>query len=120
MFAQSRALASRGNSIVGMLTRSQFATAPPKVNHHPKKELFFMDVDGDRAFLQYHKSNDVITLQETLVPEKLEGRGLGKMLAKEALDYVANNDLRMKIECTFIQHYLNNYAPQYKKFLAKL
>lgn len=41
-----------------------------------------MDVDGDRAFLQYHKSNDVITLQETLVPEKLEGRGLGKMLAK--------------------------------------
>lgn len=39
---------------------------------------------------------------------------------QEALDYVANNDLRMKIECTFIQHYLNNYAPQYKKFLAKL
>lgn len=34
---------------------------------------------------------------------------------KGVFKYVAENDLKMKVHCDFLQHYLEKYGPEYKK-----
>ncbi|XP_023363207.1 protein NATD1 isoform X1 [Otolemur garnettii] len=69
----------------------------------------------DRAVLLYeYVGKRVVDLQHTEVPDAYRGRGIAKHLAKAALDFVVEEDLKAHLTCWYIQKYVKeNPLPQY-------
>ncbi|MXQ93247.1 hypothetical protein E5288_WYG003614 [Bos mutus] len=85
---------------------------------HPKAvESKAPDLKGchDRAVLLYeYVGKRIVDLQHTEVPDAYRGRGIAKHLAKAALDFVVEEDLRAHVTCWYIQKFVKeNPLPQY-------
>ena len=70
---------------------------------------FELDVDGTIAFVTYRKSPGTITLEHTVVPPELGGRGVGSKLARATLDAVRAQGRKLTVECEFIQGYMKKH-----------
>eukprot|EP00099_Drosophila_melanogaster_P027690 NP_730181.1 uncharacterized protein Dmel_CG32163, isoform A [Drosophila melanogaster] len=82
-----------------------------------KRGRFYTDIGELRAVLVYSIRDGVMTINSTNVPEELGGHGIGKLLAKSALDYALLNGHFIIIRCRFVQHYIDKYEPQYAKYI---
>jgi hypothetical protein len=71
---------------------------------------FEATLDGETAFTEYHLHDGSITLPHTVVPPAFEGRGVGSALAKAALGYARDHDLKVKPLCPFIAGYIQKHA----------
>ncbi|XP_016966070.1 uncharacterized protein LOC108035139 [Drosophila biarmipes] len=80
-------------------------------------DRFYIDIGDQRAELVYYISEGVMTIKSTQVPKELGGHGIGKLLAKAALDYALLNGHFIVIKCRFVQHYIDKYEPQYAKYI---
>ncbi|KAG9349920.1 hypothetical protein JZ751_026273 [Albula glossodonta] len=69
----------------------------------------------DRAVLLYeYVGKRTVDLQHTEVPDAYRGRGIAKHLAKAAMDFVVEEDLKAHLTCWYIQKYVKeNPQPQY-------
>ncbi|OBS72324.1 hypothetical protein A6R68_13104 [Neotoma lepida] len=80
-------------------------------------QLFVSPAPGchDRAVLLYeYVGKRIVDLQHTEVPDAYRGRGIAKHLAKAALDFVVEEDLKAHLTCWYIQKYVKeNPLPQY-------
>lgn len=65
--------------------------------------------DGHTAILEYKKSEDVMTLVHTEVPEALGGKGLGGKLVMFALRYAKQNKLNVVAHCEFAKKYIQRH-----------
>jgi predicted GNAT family acetyltransferase len=65
---------------------------------------------GDQvAFLAYRRRDDHVVLIHTEVPESLRGRGLGKVLAKHALDEARRTAANVVVRCPFVTSWLRRH-----------
>uniref|UniRef100_A0A2K6SHN6 Protein NATD1 n=1 Tax=Saimiri boliviensis boliviensis TaxID=39432 RepID=A0A2K6SHN6_SAIBB len=94
--------------------------AGPIVVYHAQLTFFFFFLDmefgcHDRAVLLYeYVGKRIVDLQHTEVPDAYRGRGIAKHLAKAALDFVVEEDLKAHLTCWYIQKYVKeNPLPQY-------
>lgn len=69
-------------------------------------------VDGETAFLTFHRNGKRITLVHTEVPESLGGKGVGSALARFALDHARTNDLTVIPQCPFVRSYLERHPDE--------
>ncbi|KAJ9601141.1 hypothetical protein L9F63_000720 [Diploptera punctata] len=84
------------------------------VIHDVENSMFYIDINNDKAYVQYDKVNGILDLFETEVPVEFRGKGIAQILAKAVFDHVVTNDLKMKVTCTYLQDYLaKNPAPEY-------
>jgi len=92
-----------------------------KVKHNSKGHKFYIKLGEDEALLIYRDvSPGVIDLYHTEVPQSLQGKGIAKKLAQEAFEYVVNQNLKMRVTCTYLQKYLSdNPKPEYVKQVVK-
>jgi len=75
-----------------------------------KKQLHFeVHAEGETAFLEYRFHNDQIVLMNTVVPESLEGKGVGSALAAYAFSYAGEHHKAVKVYCTFVMGYLKRH-----------
>jgi predicted GNAT family acetyltransferase len=81
-------------------------THDPKVVHEAERERFVLRDAEHSARLAYHVDGDVIDLLHTEVPPALEGRGIGKSLARAALEYASSHRLQVRPTCRFVRAYL--------------
>ena len=79
------------------------------VENNEDESRFETTVDGYLAFAEYRLSGDSITFTHTLVPNELEGRGIGSKLAKTALDYAQSEHLGVVPICPFITAYIKRH-----------
>ncbi|XP_021480030.1 protein NATD1 isoform X3 [Oncorhynchus mykiss] len=99
---------------------------PITVEHDKKKRQFTIRLNGnvtlatrnrshDRAVLLYeYVGKKTVDLQHTEVPDAYRGRGIAKHLAKAAMDFVVEEDLKAHLTCWYIQKYIKeNPQPQY-------
>ncbi|KAH8322694.1 hypothetical protein KR059_003296 [Drosophila kikkawai] len=70
-----------------------------------------------QAVLLFSIHKQVMTIWSTQVPEELSGRGLGKLLAKSALDFALLNGYFLNVKCGFVKHYIEKYHPQYAQYM---
>ena len=70
---------------------------------------FELQVDGQVAFLDYERSDGVLTLIHTEVPEALRGRHIGERLVKGALDAGRAEGSRIVTVCPFVRAYLRKH-----------
>lgn len=75
---------------------------------------------GEKAVITYEQVKPgVLDLQHTMVPDVFRGKGVAAVLAKEAFDFVASNNLKTRVSCTYLVAYLDKEPNQkYKKFVV--
>ncbi len=83
------------------------------------KSRFEFEEDGETAYLEFElDSEGWITLWHTEVPERLRGRGFASLLAKTALDYARENNLKVDVVCPMVADYIQK-NPEYKDLVGK-
>lgn len=84
------------------------------VKNNEQQSQFEIETDGPESpFLSYSRQGNVIDLMHTIVPMEMEGQGVGSALAKAALEYANENDLKIIPSCWFVREYLKRH-PQYQ------
>lgn len=86
------------------------------------KEFLMMLEDGSKAYVQYQfVDNTMMHFQTTQVPSHQQGRGLGRILVKYALDFCVQNNLNFKSSCWYINDYLSkNPSKMYRKLYREV
>ena len=77
---------------------------------------FELNVDGKVGFLNYRKRPGEIVLVHTEVPHEMEGHGIGGKLARAALDYAREQNLKVSAPCPFAAEYIRRH-PEYSDLL---
>lgn len=70
---------------------------------------FEIELDGETAFAEYRLVDHGIILPHTVVPDAFEGRGVGSALAKAALGYAREQELKVIPLCPFIAAYITKH-----------
>ena len=80
--------------------------ANDQVKHNEAEQRFEMDVNGMTAVAEYQRDGDVLTFTHTEVPMEFRGHGMGKKLARGALDQVRAAGERVIPQCPFIARFM--------------
>ena len=70
---------------------------------------FEIELEGETAFAEYRLVDHGIILPHTVVPEAFEGRGVASALAKAALGYARDHDLKVIPTCPFMAGYITKH-----------
>lgn len=88
----------------------------PDVTDNRSEHEFELVVDGHRAVAAYQMEDDTIVFTHTIVPEAIEGRGVGSRLIRAALDSARDRKLKVIPQCPFVAAYIQRH-PEYRDLL---
>ncbi|KAK5649372.1 hypothetical protein RI129_000401 [Pyrocoelia pectoralis] len=107
----------------GTTTRSRdFCRSHPnlsEIHDQPEKKILSLQLDERNVgTVEYEKEgSNTYHLIHSAIPLELQGRGYGHVLAKKTFDYIAENNLRMKISCEFLQSAYEKNKYKYKQYV---
>lgn len=86
-----------------------------EIEHNEREKRFEAELDGHLAHADYMMGTKgtTIVFTHTEVPEAFEGQGIGSKLAKAALNYARDNELRVQPLCPFIRAYIERHPEEY-------
>ena len=88
-----------------------------KIADNPEAARFEVRIDGRLAgFAQYQLRGGTIVFPPTEIQPEFEGKGLGSVLARAALDGARDTGLTVVPECLFIRGYIESH-PEYTELL---
>ncbi|RYE70763.1 MAG: N-acetyltransferase [Hyphomicrobiales bacterium] len=100
-------------------------SAEPEVVNNEAASRFEIRQDGEVAFAEYRLKSDHIVFPHTIVPEALEGRGLGGALVRAGMAFAKARGLPVSPHCSFFQSYIKKHpeyadqlTPEWRKELA--
>lgn len=73
---------------------------------------FELETGGEIAIAEYERDGDSMVFTHTVVPEEMEGHGLGSRLIKTALDTARIEGLSVVPQCAFVAAYIDAH-PEY-------
>ncbi|MGB8538167.1 MAG: GNAT family N-acetyltransferase [Acidobacteriaceae bacterium] len=80
---------------------------------------FELEEEGETAYLEFELDKaGWITLWHTEVPQALRGRGLAGELAKTALEYARDHNLKVDVICPSVAGYLAK-NPEFQGLVGK-
>ena len=80
--------------------------ADPVVTLNDAAGRFETEVDGETAFAEFRVEPGVITFPHTVVPDAIEGQGVGSALVRAGLDHARAKGLKVKPACSFFAGYM--------------
>lgn len=85
---------------------------PSSVRHEKTNKRFVLDLGHGREARIDYKSvgRNKIDMYHTEVPVEMRGRGIGRVLAKGALDQAATNNTKVKLTCSYLVNYVEKFA----------
>lgn len=83
-----------------------------EVVHEPEESRFAVHAAGHTAVLEYQRVGERVVMPHTVVPGPLEGRGIGGRLARTALEWAGQENLRVVPLCPFVRAYIRRH-PEY-------
>jgi uncharacterized protein len=82
----------------------------PKVVDNPEADRFEILVEDQVAgFAEYRRTNGVVAFTHTVIEPAFEGRGLGSVLARGALDATREAGAPVLPYCPFIRGYIQRH-----------
>ncbi len=83
------------------------------------KELnrFEVEVDGQKALIEYTVKPGVLSLNHTEVPKELAGQGIASEMTEKVLLQIELRGLKVKPVCPFIKKYIDKH-PEWKSIVA--
>jgi hypothetical protein len=88
-----------------------------QVRNNEGRERFELEVDGATAVAQYKLESGVLHMTHTVVPEEVEGRGIGSKLVRGALDNIRTRGLKVDPVCPFVRSFIERH-PEYRDLVA--
>ncbi len=83
------------------------------------RSRFEFEDKGETAYLEFEQdSAGWITLLHTEVPTALRGKGVAGILAKTALEYARDHQLKVDVVCPMVANYLSK-NPEYQSLVGK-
>jgi predicted GNAT family acetyltransferase len=79
------------------------------VTDNRAESRYELEADGAVAFAAYRMDGRNIVFHHTVVPEALEGRGIGSALVAGALEDVRAQGLKVVPLCPFVRHYIERH-----------
>lgn len=83
------------------------------VEHDPKRDRFFIQLDEEEAFLSYQRKGDVLDLVHVFVPPAHRGKSFAGRIVIEAFEYAKRENCRVIPTCPFIAH---KFLPRFPKY----
>ena len=87
------------------------------VRHDERKRRFEVKEEGEVAILTYRLAERAIVFTHTIVPDALEGRGIGSRLVRAGLDFARTQGLKVVPQCSFVRGYIERH-PETQDLLA--
>ena len=87
------------------------------IQHNESESRFETTIDGEVAFAEYETESDSIVLTHTIVPRKIEKRGVGSAIIRHALDYARRENLKVVPQCGFAAAFVERH-PEYQDLVA--
>lgn len=81
----------------------------PEIRDNADRHQYELPVEDDVAVVTYNLSAPNLMITETLVPERLEGRGIASRLAKHVLADARARELLILPVCPFFAAYLQKH-----------
>jgi hypothetical protein len=85
--------------------------------HNEAEQRYELAEGGHTAFATYRLEGDRISFTHTIVPEEIEGMGVGSRLVRFALDRSRERGLKVVPLCYFVKGYIERH-PEYQDLLA--
>ena len=79
---------------------------------------FEIERDGQIAYLEYNLAGKVLQLIHSEVPQALRGQGLAPELAKAALEWAREHDVKVDVICASVADYLEKH-PEYSDLVLR-
>ncbi|RAK66170.1 GNAT family N-acetyltransferase [Hymenobacter edaphi] len=87
------------------------------VEHQTEDQTFYLTSHGYEGELAYSRpAEGVVDFQHTYVDEHLRGQGAGEALAKAALDWARQEELRVRTSCPYMAKFVQQHA-EYQELL---
>jgi uncharacterized protein len=87
-----------------------------KLTDNTEAKQFEMKVDGNTARIEYILMGNKIFFTHTEVPAPLEGKGVGSMIVKLALENIESRNLKLVPLCPFTAAYIKRH-PEWERVL---
>lgn len=84
----------------------------PEIRDNPDRHQYELPVDGDLAVVTYNLSPPNLMITETLVPQRLEGRGIASRLARHVVDDARARELLILPVCPFFAAWFQKHPDQ--------
>lgn len=86
--------------------------------HDKTEQEFYTFIEDSKAFVSYRITGNILDIRHTVVPQKLEGRGIASALVKHACDYANEQHLQIVATCSYAVVWLERH-PEYKGQISK-
>jgi uncharacterized protein len=84
--------------------------------NNTERSRFETEIKGEFAYVEYRFHKGDIVLMHTFVPEFARGKGISSALAKFAMEYVKEQNLKLIVYCPIMAKYIRLH-PEYKSLL---
>lgn len=81
----------------------------PQPENREAEHRFVLTIDGSEAELIYERLGGQLVLVHTEVPDELEGRGIGGVLVRAAIELAARENLVVVPRCPFARRWLRRH-----------
>lgn len=83
--------------------------ADPEIHDNADRHQYELPVEGEIAVVTYNLSQPNLMITETLVPQRLEGRGIASHLAKHVIEDARTRELLILPVCPFFAAYFQKH-----------
>ncbi|WP_312689631.1 GNAT family N-acetyltransferase [Brevundimonas nasdae] len=83
--------------------------ADPEIRDNAERHQYELPVEGEIAVVTYNLSSPNLMITETLVPQRLEGRGIASRLAKHVIEDARERELLILPVCPFFAAYFQKH-----------
>lgn len=83
--------------------------ADPAIRDNAERHQYELPVEGEIAVVTYNLSPPNLMITETLVPQRLEGRGIASRLAKHVIEDARERELLILPVCPFFAAYFQKH-----------
>lgn len=84
----------------------------PQPENREDEHRFVLAIDGSEAELIYERLGEQLVLVHTEVPDELEGRGIGGVLVRAAIELAARENLVVVPRCPFARRWLRRHPEE--------
>ena len=88
------------------------------VTDNKERQRYELHAEGGIAVAYYEPRGAAVVFTHTVVPERLQGRGLASILIKAALTNVRERGLKVVAQCPFVARYIERH-PEERDLLAQ-
>lgn len=79
------------------------------IHHSPDTRRFTTSVDGHVGYVEYSRRDDTLSIDHTVVPPAIGGRGIASDLVKAVVEFARNEGLKVHPACTYADVWMQRH-----------